>query len=136
MKAKKILFVLFQEPSQHQSIAVCVFNFGPGFIQIILCILGTTPHDQTTQSNDNTTDWAPDPMCPYPSDEFVYFPYEGDCGKYWACYAGNKYEYTCPDGLWWNQAISVCDYPENVVCDDNSTSINSFLITRAIYLII
>lgn len=60
--------------------------------------------------------WTPDPQCPYPSDEEVFFPNEGDCTKYWMCYQGNKYEFSCLPGLYWNQEKLYCDYPTNVEC--------------------
>ncbi|EFA00424.1 peritrophic matrix protein 2-B precursor [Tribolium castaneum] len=62
----------------------------------------------------------PGPTCPYPSTEIIYFPYEGDCTKYWECYSGHSYLYTCPAGLWWHQEISECDYPGDF-CTDGTT---------------
>ena len=62
-------------------------------------------------NSEKGAQWTPDPFCPYPSYEVTRYPYYGDCSLYWECYAGNHYLYNCPDGLWWHQAISECDYP-------------------------
>lgn len=65
---------------------------------------------------------TPDPMCPFPSDELVYFPYPSDCSKYWECFQGHKYLMQCPNNLLWNQDKNYCDFPENVDCEITSTS--------------
>jgi hypothetical protein len=74
-----------------------------------------------TYTTGSTSSNGPGPTCPYPSDDLVYFPYEGDCTKYWECYQGNSYLYTCPEGLWWHEEISQCDYPGDF-CDNDATT--------------
>ncbi|XP_078670904.1 uncharacterized protein LOC144911022 isoform X2 [Branchiostoma floridae x Branchiostoma belcheri] len=39
-----------------------------------------------------------------------------DCSKYYSCSNGNAIQITCPEGLYYNEKLGVCDYPENVDC--------------------
>lgn len=39
-----------------------------------------------------------------------------DCSKFYICLAGNPSSFDCPNGLQFNDAIEVCDWPENVIC--------------------
>ncbi|KAI8494146.1 Endochitinase 1 [Branchiostoma belcheri] len=39
-----------------------------------------------------------------------------DCNKYYQCAGGHKYPGHCGAGLYWNQAMMVCDWPYNVNC--------------------
>lgn len=39
-----------------------------------------------------------------------------DCTKYYQCYGGVKYSYTCPNGLNFNPKIKACDWPANTQC--------------------
>lgn len=82
------------------------------------------------------TEVFPDPQCPWPSEDVVFIPYTGDCTKYYECFEGRKYEYTCPDDLWWHQAILVCDRPGDY-CDPNSTGTRKYLAIKVIkYMLI
>nr|KAG5694937.1 hypothetical protein BaRGS_031220 [Batillaria attramentaria] len=47
-----------------------------------------------------------------------YMPDPDDCGKFWRCANKKSYQFTCPAGLHFNTINSVCDWPENVDCDD------------------
>ncbi|XP_063917534.1 probable chitinase 10 [Zophobas morio] len=87
----------------HQAISECDY---PGDF----CGASTLT-DGTGSTDIPTTKGTPDPLCPLPGDEVTYYPYPGDCTKYWECFAGDKYEMTCPDDLWWHEEISECDYP-------------------------
>lgn len=71
-----------------------------------------------TGADDTVT---PNPLCPYPSEDFTRFPYQGDCTKYWECYEGQRYPMTCPDGFEYNSETGVCDFPELANCDSDAT---------------
>jgi hypothetical protein len=83
------------------------------------------PYASTTSNSNHTTTpgptTGPEPDCPH-SDDLIYFPYYGDCTKYWECFAGNSYLYSCPDGLWWHQEINQCDYPGSY-CNNSWTTV-------------
>jgi valyl-tRNA synthetase len=79
----------------------------------------STVTDSPTSSSTSTTSDPDDVTCPDPNDEVAYFPYPGDCNKYWECFEGNKYINDCPSGLWWHQELSKCDSPGDY-CDDHS----------------
>lgn len=49
--------------------------------------------------------------CPTPDG---YFPFPDTCTKFYQCIAGNPFIYSCPANLFFNPAISACDWPENV----------------------
>ncbi|KAI9562101.1 hypothetical protein GHT06_013066 [Daphnia sinensis] len=57
------------------------------------------------------------PQCPA-SDvgTAVFFPDPTNCKNYYMCSWGVAYLKTCPDDLYWNKAINVCDFPSNVIC--------------------
>ncbi|KAJ3664242.1 hypothetical protein Zmor_008426 [Zophobas morio] len=74
-----------------------------------------------TYTTESTVSHLPGPDCPYPSEELIYFPYPGDCTMYWECFEGNHYLYNCPDGLWWHQEISQCDYPGDFCTNSTGT---------------
>ncbi|KAK8374967.1 hypothetical protein O3P69_011314 [Scylla paramamosain] len=43
----------------------------------------------------------------------TYLPH-ADCDKYYRCYSGSPHLEQCPNGLYWNQSLSLCDMPSNV----------------------
>ncbi|XP_071539679.1 chitinase-3-like protein 1 [Panulirus ornatus] len=47
----------------------------------------------------------------------TYLPH-ADCDKYYRCYQGSPHLEQCPDGLYWNQALTMCDEKTHV---DTST---------------
>lgn len=48
-----------------------------------------------------------------------YIAHPTDCHKYYQCLGQNPSEMTCPNNLAWNDAISACDYSENVqLCNE------------------
>ncbi|CAG0892514.1 unnamed protein product [Darwinula stevensoni] len=49
--------------------------------------------------------------------EGTYFPHPEDCGSFCQCSNGKAYYHACPDGLMFNPALNVCDWPENVCCN-------------------
>ncbi|KAJ3664247.1 hypothetical protein Zmor_008431 [Zophobas morio] len=72
------------------------------------------PTDPPTQPTN--PDWTPDPDCPWPSPDRYLFVYPGDCTKYLECVYGEKVVMDCPDGLWFNPTLLVCDYPYHSGC--------------------
>ncbi|CAH0546075.1 unnamed protein product [Brassicogethes aeneus] len=61
---------------------------------------------------------ATDSFCPFPSDKITFFPFPGNCQKFYECLNGHAFEYNCPPNLYWNQKIVECDFLENVECED------------------
>ncbi len=58
--------------------------------------------------------------CP-PPDLFsrtVLLPCPEDCGKFYSCSYGVPILMHCPDGLYFNAEWEVCDWPQNVPCED------------------
>ena len=67
----------------------------------------------------------PDPMClnASPTD---FFPVPGNCVNFFRCDdRGVLIEGSCPDGFKFNPFNSICDHPENVLCDNNGGSITT-----------
>lgn len=50
------------------------------------------------------------PVCPTPSKNIIFFPYDLDCHKYYECFAGRRFLMECPSDLYWNQTALTCDY--------------------------
>ena len=51
-----------------------------------------------------------------PCEDGIY-PHETECNKFYQCSFGHRWEdQECPEGLYFNPEISVCDWPENVDC--------------------
>jgi hypothetical protein len=46
-----------------------------------------------------------------------------ECHKYWMCSNGLPYEFNCPPGLYYNKNKQECDWPQNVECNPNPTTI-------------
>lgn len=45
-----------------------------------------------------------------------------DCSKYISCNGGVLFSRSCSPGLYWNQAVGICDWPANVQCSGGSVS--------------
>ncbi|XP_071099146.1 uncharacterized protein [Haliotis cracherodii] len=65
-------------------------------------------------------------VCPPSLQYGVYADYTNGCppNRFIRCFGGSggesiKLEYTCPDGLFYNEGIKTCDYSKNVPCLDN-----------------
>ncbi|XP_071104640.1 protein PIF-like [Haliotis cracherodii] len=58
------------------------------------------------------------------NDGVGYMPDETDCARFYQCQRHgttvSSHHLTCPSGLYWNQAILVCDWPANVQCTAGS----------------
>ncbi|KAK9747265.1 Chitin binding Peritrophin-A domain [Popillia japonica] len=53
------------------------------------------------------------------TDDPVFFGHATDCGKYCVCNYGFAVEMPCPSGLYFNTELDICDYPQNVSCNEN-----------------
>uniref|UniRef100_A0A182TPA7 Chitin-binding type-2 domain-containing protein n=1 Tax=Anopheles melas TaxID=34690 RepID=A0A182TPA7_9DIPT len=61
------------------------------------------------------------PQCPTRNGPHpIMFRHRMDCTKYYQCDHGTAFEITCPAGLHFNTALSVCDYPERVGCSEGA----------------
>ncbi len=57
-------------------------------------------------------------MCPAvdPLDHNVLLPNPADCSSFYSCNNGVAILMHCPDGLYFNDELEVCDWPQNVNC--------------------
>lgn len=85
---------------------------------MLCCSLALVLLAKLANADDTVT---PNPLCPYPSDDFTRFPFQGDCTKYWECYQGQRYPMSCPDGFEYNAETGVCDFPNLANCDSDVT---------------
>jgi hypothetical protein len=93
---------------------VCWVLDGKGFTKTF--VAGYIPPTADPGTTTNDPDWKPDPDCPWPSNDRYLFPYPGDCTKFLECVLGEKTVVDCPDGLWFNPTLLVCDYPYHSGC--------------------
>ena len=49
-------------------------------------------------------------------NEISFLPSPVDCSKYYVCANSEAIEMNCPEGLWFNSELNVCDFSENVKC--------------------
>lgn len=87
------------------------------------------PTGETQGPTENPTD-APTtqgPPATTPSDDFqcpdqIYhtYPHPTDCTRYFLCDNGVSYPYQCPDGLYFDPTLQVCNWPEFVDCPNGS----------------
>ncbi|KAK4002627.1 Uncharacterized protein APZ42_015340 [Daphnia magna] len=57
------------------------------------------------------------PQCPANDvGTAVFFPDPTNCKNYYMCSWGVAHLKSCPDGLYWNKALNVCDFASNVIC--------------------
>jgi len=83
------------------------------------------PTSITTESTSDPTSTSPAPTTPSgspsPGDdcqpEGMFSQYQPDCSQYLRCIYGKQMLMSCPSGLYWNQAVTTCDWPSNVPKD-------------------
>ncbi|XP_011870340.1 PREDICTED: uncharacterized protein LOC105563386 [Vollenhovia emeryi] len=56
-------------------------------------------------------------------DENSETPHEHDCRFYYKCSNGKKILKTCPENLYFNPTLRVCDFSENVACHSESANL-------------
>merc|ERR1711962_845977 len=55
-------------------------------------------------------------------DHPTFYPNPEDCGSFYMCSAdGTPVLMPCPSGLHWNSNLNVCDWPDRVQCEDESS---------------
>ncbi|XP_058834506.1 probable endochitinase [Topomyia yanbarensis] len=75
----------------------------------------TTPATSTTTSNSAS---ATPNEC---STEGI-FPSPNSCQEYYVCTSdGRRFNFSCPDGLWFDPVFNFCNWPEQVNCDSFET---------------
>lgn len=63
-----------------------------------------------------------DPRCPLINPEYViHLPHDYDCTLFYKCDWGNRVLFECPDGLYFNAELEVCDWPEDSGCIPGSS---------------
>ena len=55
-------------------------------------------------------------ICPDSSDEITFLPSPIDCTKFYVCVDSIPIEMSCPEGLWFDSKLNVCNYPQNATC--------------------
>ena len=81
--------------------ATIIYNFS-----FLLFTMGEISADQDRISCPDETD----------SDEITYLPSPVDCTKFYVCVHSRPVEMTCPEGLWFDSELNVCNYPTNATC--------------------
>ena len=54
--------------------------------------------------------------CPDNSDEITFVPSPIDCTVFYMCVHLTPIEMSCPEGLWFDSKLNVCNYPQNATC--------------------
>ncbi|XP_076044489.1 peritrophin-1-like [Oratosquilla oratoria] len=49
-------------------------------------------------------------------EQAVYFPLPSDCSKFCECNKGIAFEVDCPSGLFFDDHLNVCSWPDQVNC--------------------
>lgn len=78
------------------------------------------PESSTITTADSTTqaEAAPDSTTKtMECNHGELLPHSIDCQLYYQCSHATFYEIRCPEGLYFNPSISVCDWPSNVYCE-------------------
>lgn len=53
------------------------------------------------------------------------YQHSSDCNLFYQCDNGQLIERSCPEGLYFNPIVDVCDFPSNVTCDLTTTPITT-----------
>ena len=59
-----------------------------------------------------------DVVCP-DSEEDVFVPHPTECGLYYQCVGNNPVLMSCPDGLFFDPSLNLCNWPDLVDCEYN-----------------
>jgi hypothetical protein len=88
------------------------------FLPILLLLLGTLL-SLLTITVSAKKEVCPDVKCE-PGKQ--YYPHPKDCDKFCHCANGVPYLRSCPGGLLFNRDTNICDWADNVDCDDDGSS--------------
>ncbi|XP_055531988.1 acidic mammalian chitinase-like [Wyeomyia smithii] len=69
---------------------------------------------RTTKASATTTNTSA--SRPFVCTTTGYFRDPIDCTKFYHCVGTSRYDFTCPNGLYFSPQIIACDYPANVKC--------------------
>ena len=64
------------------------------------------------------------PVCPRqdnPNGNATILPDPQNCTTFFICSNGQAYQFVCPSQLKFNNDLKVCDWPENVDCEDEGS---------------
>lgn len=73
-------------------------------------------HHHHQQQSDNLTTQSF--HCP---EQFGYFADSTDCTRYFVCVFGEALHETCTGGLYFSSELQTCDWPQNVICQSDSS---------------
>lgn len=80
----------------------------------------SNPTPTPTTTAQSTTSQTPSPSFNCSGLEDGNYKHPTDCSKFIACVAGQyAYEMQCPSGLYYDPIYDICDYPENVDCENS-----------------
>ena len=105
-------------------------NDDPGFVIILLYLSGMSPASLTLTAllacfgRLVSAQVLPPGSCPQtdPLDYTVLLPHPTDCSSFFSCSNGVPIELHCPAGLYFNNELKVCDWPQNVKCEPGKLS--------------
>ena len=99
------MFIAFHHISQNIITQIKVFSC---LLVIFVIALGTNSAVNAVE-------------CPEGQESKISFlPSPVDCSKYYVCANSEPIEMNCPEGLWFNSELNVCDFSENVACGGTS----------------
>ena len=81
---------------------------GPHAEISVLLETAAQPVSHVSPTNDNICQGIQSGILPHPKT----------CTKFIQCSYGHAYEFNCPDDLYFNPQTNVCDFPENVDCEE------------------
>jgi len=84
------------------------------FVVLFLGVLGLA-----AGQTENPITPTPDPSFKCPTEEGFY-SHPKDCAAFYECSGFNAWLLRCDGELLWNQAIEMCDWPQNVNCNSSA----------------
>ena len=95
----------------------CTFLKYPAFLACFVNLVTAT----TITVSTTTTSSTPGPgECPPPGErnDTVLLPDPTNCSNFFSCSNGVPILMHCPDGLYFNDELDVCDWPQDAGCED------------------
>ena len=85
-------------------------------VSLLLIILSTSTGHPLLQNADVNVE---DNIC-HSSDELL--PHETDCSLYYQCVGLTPVLRECPSGLYFDPILNICNWPQNVDCENETTT--------------